>query len=341
MTVQFRRRSVTLGGGALTLAVALAVVSAFHGTRKSGTDSEPLKYSAKASTPKVLTANTPSFKPGEDVHGMAKIAFVRNDAVYLYDARTKDSKRIGAGYAPDISPTGDSVAFTVNKDESAGKTTIKLFRFESNSAAEFQSLAKLNVRNPHWSHDGTKLAFQIIDRTGRVGILDVSTGVWHDVTQGLVFSDHDGVPSALFFSSWSPDDQSIICQDLYSIFEIALNGDVLNRIPIDSVIPVNEISSATRFQFSKDKKLLLFNGMWDPDKTAIYLFNFSDHKLKRLTPKSMDGSEPLWLPSQSEILFSRGDDEQGDGSDLCVMSLGSDKVTVILKDASSGSYSTR
>ncbi len=82
--------------------------------------------------------------------------------------------------------------------------------------------------------------------------------------------------------------------------------------------------------------------MWDPDKTAIYLFNFPDLKLKRLTPKSMDGSEPVWLASQTEIMFSRGNDEQGGfGSDSCVMSLGSDKVTVILKDASSGSYSTR
>lgn len=284
-------------------------------------------------------------KPERLLYGMAKIAFERDDYVYLYDAQTEESQRIGEGYDPDISPKGDAVAFTADRDDSGTNRTIKLFSLHTKTISEFQSLAKLNVRQPRWSHDGTKLAFDvIIDRQGHVGILDVSTRQWEDITRGLNFNDPMGFnnPAGVFLNSWSPDGESIVCQDLFTIYEISLNGNVVNRIPINKVVPAGEVASDIRLQFSRDKKLLLFDGSRNPEYTAIYLFSLADQTLRQLTSKTMDGFEPVWLPSENEIMFSRGrDDPSGFASDLCVMSLNTGKVTMILKDASNGSYSTR
>src|SRR5205807_692564 len=205
----------------------------------------------------------------ELTHGMAKIAFNRDDGVYLYNARTKESKYIVQGYEPDLSLTGDAIAFTVNRDDSLKNRTIQLFDLRSQTLREFQSLAKLNSRQPRWSHDGSKLAFDvIIDKRTHVGILNFSTGEWEDITKGLVFNDRIGV----YFSSWSPGDGSVVCQDLSTIYEISLNGEVLNRIPINKVVPIGEVGSDIRFQFSQDKKALLFDGTRKSDNTAIYLF---------------------------------------------------------------------
>lgn len=328
---------------AATVALGLAVLSVLHVNRTLLLISDGRQHSSPsgplASSTMPLRNEEKSGKPEQFPYGMAKIAFERDDAIYLYDAQTRESRRLVEGYAPDISPAGDVIAFTADRDDSLRNSTIKLFNLQTNTTREFESLAKLNNRSPRWSHDGTKLAFNvIIDNRTHVGIMDVNTGEWDDVTKGLVFNDRYGVSH----NSWSPDDESIVCQDLLAIYEISLNGIVLSRIPIEMVVPEGEVASSVRLQFSRDKRFLLFNGARKLDFTALYLFNLADQKLRRLTPKTMDGFDPVWLPSQDEIMFSRGRDEPSDFvSDLCVMSLSSGKVTTILKDAESGSYSTK
>jgi Tol biopolymer transport system component len=281
----------------------------------------------------------PFAKGDELTHAMAKIAFNRDDGVYLYTATTKESKYVVKGYEPDISPAGEAIAFTVDRDASLKNRTIQLYDLRTHTVREFQSLAKLNSRQPRWSHDGTKIAFDaIIDRRNHVGILDVTTGEWEDITKGLVFNE----PMGLYLNSWAFDDKSLLCHDLSAIYEISPTGAVLNRIPINNVVPSGDVASSIRFQFSQDKKLLLFDGARNPENTPIYLFNLADQKLRRVTPETVDGSEPVWLPSQDAIMFSRGrKDASGFVSDLCVMSLDTRKVTTLIKDASSGSYSTR
>src|SRR5712692_915164 len=109
--------------------------------------------------------------------GMAKIAFERDGVVYLYDARTKETRRIAGGFEPDISPDGDLIAFTANRDDFLSNAAIKLFNLKTNTMSEIQSVGELHSRSPRWSHNGTKLAFDvIIDKSSHVGVLDVSTG---------------------------------------------------------------------------------------------------------------------------------------------------------------------
>lgn len=327
--------------------VALSILQAKHVGGWPDGDQSPSQPRSKQAPMNLVAQDRQSLssKPKGFLHGVAKIAFERDDCVYLYDVQAKQTHRVSEGYEPDLSPKGDALAFTAERDDSGTNRTIKLFNIQTNTISEFPALGKLNVREPRWSHDATKLAFNVIvGREGHVGILDVSTGQWEDITRGLNFNDPMGLegPGGVFLNSWSPDDATLLCQDLVNIYEISTSGNVVNRISLETVVPTGEVDSSIRLQFSRDKKLLLFDGARNPEYTAMYLFNLTDQKLRQLTSKRMDGFEPVWLPSENEIMFSRGrDDPSGFASDLCVMSLNTGEVTMILKDASNGSYSTR
>jgi hypothetical protein len=272
--------------------------------------------------------------------GMAKIAFRRDNTVCIYDARTKAVREIAEGYDPELSPSGDIVSFTVNTNDLT--TTLKKFDLQSATVDEFRPLATLNVRNARWSHDGRKIAFNVIvDRQTHVGVLDLSTGRWDDITTRFPFVEHGEFRGGAYFNSWSPDDNSVICHDLYAMYEIALDGRMLSRIPFEQFIPGVEVTSALQFEFSSDRKFILIDSSRNPEHSNFYAFNLQDHQLRRLTA-DIDGFESRWLPSQDAILFSRGKIyDPDDTSDLCVMSLKDGKLTTIIKNAESGSYSTR
>jgi len=305
-------------------------------TTNDGSSVKPIKMSAPLNS----ITESRSQRTSDPMSGLAKIAFVREDTVYLYDVKTKAATRIAEGYYPDISPDGETLTFTVNVDDL--NTTIKSFSLRTQTIRNVIPIQGLNARDARWSHNGRKLAFYVVvGRQGHIGVLDLATGKWDDITKSFPFRDHGGLPGLIVFNSWSPNDKSIIGHDLYSMFEIALDGRILNSIPFEKIIPGVEVTSALRFEFSSDRQLLLIDGSRNPEHSNIYAFNLQDHQLRRLTA-DIDGFESRWLPSQDAILFSRGKiSDPDDTSDLCVMSLKDGKVTTILENAESGSYSTR
>lgn len=342
-----KRDGVLLVG--LTAALVLAILLIVQGGR-----SVRLAYGRKEQSPppspqatvNILSQNdaASSHKPEHFPYGMAKIAFERDAVVCLYDAQTKETRRIGKGFEPDISPAGDLIAFTADRDDSLKNRSIRLFSLKTNTGSEIQSLGELQSRSPRWSHDGTKLAFDVIidDRT-HVAVLNPSTGEWDDITKGLVTNNRIGP----HFNSWLPNDKSILCHDLDYLYEVAIDGSTLQKIPIASIIRVSSISSASKFSFSQDRKRLLFEGFGEAESGAVnlvvYLYDFKKHTLSTVTPKTMDASEPKWLPSGREIMFSQLEDNVGDAAifDLCVMSVDGTTITTIIKDASNASYSTK
>lgn len=330
---------------ALVLAILL-IVQASHSVRMAyggKEQSSPLGSQATVNMPPQNDAAS-SHKPEHFPYGMAKIAFERDGVVYLYDAQTKETRRIAEGFEPDISPDGDLIAFTANRDDSLSNAAIKLFNLKTNTMSEIQSLGEFHSRSPRWSHDGTKLAFDvIIGERSHVGVLNPGTGEWDDITKGLVTNNRIGP----HFNSWLSDDKSILCHDLDYFYEVAIDGSILQKTPIASIIRVSSISSASKFSFSPDRKRLLFGGFRETGRGAlnlvVYLFDFEKHTLSTVTPKTMDASEPKWLPSGREIMFSRLEENVGDAAifDLCITSVDSPTVTTIIKDASNASYSKK
>jgi len=103
--------------------------------------------------------------------------------------------------------------------------------------------------------------------------------------------------------------------------------------------------TASRFSFSEDRKLLLFDGNSEvqtgKSNLALYVFDFDKHSLSRITSETFEASHPRWLPTGKGIVFLRLEETPDDRAifDVCVTSLDDHKVTTILKNTSSVSYS--
>jgi len=135
----------------ITIALVLASLLGSQASRSvlmASGGKEQLSFPPPQATVNILVQNEwpSSEKPQHFPYGMAKIAFERNGVVYLYNAETKETRRIAKGGEPNISSDGDRIAFTADRDDSLKNRTIKLFSLKTNSISEIQSLGQLHSR---------------------------------------------------------------------------------------------------------------------------------------------------------------------------------------------------
>lgn len=223
------------------------------------------------------------------------LCFSRGDDIYLMDVNTGRVRKIVTGDDPNISPNGERIAFVL-----ADNGELKTVEAKSGVIKEFTSLQTVRAKAPQWSSDGSKIAFEYKKGlTWRVAILDTSTEQWQDITASYP------AEADYFLSSWTTKGQSLVIQDLRSVYEVDVHGKELQRIDVRKLLKGEEnISNLSRFSFSADKKYLLFNTALHPDQSAvIYKLDIKASALERITPATVEGGEPHWLPTEKEILF--------------------------------------
>jgi Tol biopolymer transport system component len=173
-------------------------------------------------------------------------------------------------------------------------------------------------------------------------ILNAATGdVERKVTGGWDFITYQG----LFLDSWTPGDQSILFHAFGALYELRIDNGRVEKVPVDDSFEKVQISSASQFSFSSDRRYLLFDGMIDtpdePETEAIYVFDFPAKILRRITPKAVQGISPVWLPN-NDILFTRAEWLQDKWQHtICKMSLGGTGLTAVVRNADSASYAPR
>lgn len=267
--------------------------------------------------------------------GIKKLCFSRNGIIYLQDIVANRLRQIIKGEEPSLAPTGDKIAFTYNSDKQ-GERHIKIFRLDNGQLDELNNIAGFISYNPHWSNDGNKIAFNIkIKDRWEVGLLDIINDGWNIITDKLM-SD-----SGFFFNSWSADNKSIICNDLEFIYEIALDGKLLRRTDIKTVVDSQSISSTTKFSLSPDQKYLLFNSSPSPEENGIiFVFDLMQQKLLQITPKAIDSFDPQWLPSGNEIIFSSRELNENNLAiyNIRKISVDGSSLATVIENASHASY---
>ena len=270
--------------------------------------------------------------------GLKTFCFSRDESIYLRDLRTGATRLIIKGHDPQLSPSGRFIAFTVNiRGSNAPDRTVKVINLGTNQVKDFKSLDGHISYGALWSPDETQLALNtLIDGEWHVGLLNTSSGELNILTQGL----HNDVGA--FLSSWLPDGKSILVSDLTSIYELGLDGTVGQKIAIEKLIDSSIISSSTKFSLSRDRRYLLFNTT-SPDDSAIYVYDFVKQALSRVTPETIAGAEPQWLPAEREILFAsyRKIGRRNFTFDVYKISVEGKNLVRLMRDASSVSYSVR
>jgi Tol biopolymer transport system component len=247
--------------------------------------------------PVLVTSETSEKVVPVSSYELQTLCFSRGDDIYLMDVNTGRVRKILKGDEPNISPNGERIAYVF-----ADNGALKTVDVKSGAIKQFPSLQRVWARAPQWSPDGLKIAFEFKkDLTWRVAILDTATEQWQDITASYPAEKY------YFLSSWTSKGHSLLIQDLRSVYEVDLHGKELQRINITELLKEEEsVSSLSRFSFSADKKYLLFNTALHPDQsTVIYKLDVKTSALERITPATVDGSEPHWLPTEKEILFSQ------------------------------------
>jgi TolB protein len=236
------------------------------------------------------------------------IAFERDDFVWIANLDGTGERKMAAGISPSISPNATRLAFTtVDKSGTTSIRHIAVIDISSVEMKVFKDVPSNNVYYPSWSPDGKRILFTL----RRDDVSDFAT-IAPDGTEFKVLKKGAPNEATLYSPCWARDGGSIFCQDMTNIYQIGLDGRVLEKWTIEKFIPNAGMSSNGRIDLSPDgKRLLLSLEMgeesnrknWDGPLPALWTFEIATQQAMRVTSKSLFGWDGCWLDNEN-ILFS-------------------------------------
>jgi TolB protein len=247
--------------------------------------------------------------------GERKIAFERNDAVWIAKLDGTGEKKIADGIFPAISPDGTLVAFTTS--EKSGTTYVRhiaVIDIESGSMKVFKDVPSDNSYYPSWSPDGKHILFTLRQNE----VWDLAT-IAPDGTDFQIVKKGAQNEVTLYSPCWAHDAGSIFCQDMTNIYQIGLDGHELAKWPIDKAIPNGGTSGDGRVDVSPDgKRLLLSIDMgeeakrkdWDGPLPALWTFEIATQKAVRITSRSLFGWDGCWMDDENVLFLSQATGEK-------------------------------
>jgi TolB protein len=269
------------------------------------------------------------------------ICFSRDRGVWIANLDGTGAHKIVAGDDPAISPDGARVAYT---EPGKGKEIIRhiaVIEVSSGKKAVFRNLPSDNAYGPVWSPDGQHLLFNIF--TGdhwRLGLIGVDgSGFQFVQTPPTVTQD-------LFSPAWAMDGKAIFAQDI-AIYQIDLNGKTLAQWKISDALPNADMNSNNRIEPSTDGKTFLVDAdlneegsikSWDGPPPAVFLFDVSAGKGRRVSAAKVYAWDPYWINAE-EYLFTSTIDGRHFG--IYKASLSGEKPRLVMNNASTVTVSAR
>jgi TolB protein len=179
---------------------------------------------------------------------------------------------------------------------------------------------------PDWSPDGQRIAFFSERLKGSQPVqIQVMNADGSDVTELTRGPGFHGFPA------WSPDAASLaIASDwgdyptlrgIWIIPASAPGGVTQQEARRLTILPTGSHVEDAEPQFSPDGSSIVFTRFKSPRKSAIHRVGIDGSGLQRLTPYSLNASDPDWSPDGKKIAFDSGDfgGETDGGGDIYVM----------------------
>jgi TolB protein len=242
------------------------------------------------------------------------ITFERDQAVWIANLDGAGEKKITEGIFPAISPDGTRVAYTVvEKSGTSYVRYIAVVDLTTNKANVFKDVPSDNAYYPSWSPDGTRILFTLRDKEEwDLGIIKADgTGV-RVLKKGA--QDH----VTYYSPCWGRDGQSVFCQDMTNVYQLGLDGAVLNKWNVERIIPNGNMSGDGRIGVSPDGKLLLLSidmgeepnrKDWDGPLPALWTFEIATQRAVRVTSKALFGWDGCWMDDENILFLSQASGE--------------------------------
>ncbi len=224
-----------------------------------------------------------------------RMAFERNDAVYIADLDGTNAKKVADGIFPAISPDGTRVAF--NTVEKTSDTTyvrhMAVVDIATGKLNIFKEVPSENSYYPTWTADGKQILF-----TTRPHEVWDLVAINSDGTNFHVLKPGVQNEVTCYSPVWAHDGQAVFCQDMTNIYQIGLDGAVRAQWRIGEIAPKGDMSGDGRIDVSPDgKRLLLSVDMgeesgrkdWDGPLPALWALDLQSQKATRLTSKTLFG----------------------------------------------------
>jgi TolB protein len=244
-----------------------------------------------------------------------KIAFERNDAVWIANLDGTGEKKIADGIFPAISPDGTRIAFTtVEKSDTRYVRHIAVVEIATGNTTTFENVPSDNVYYPQWSPDAKRILFTLRQNE----VWNLAT-IAPDGTDFHILKKGAQNQATLYSPSWAHDEGSIFCQDMTNIYQISLDGSILAQWKIEKIIPNGGMSGDGRVAVSPDgTRLLLSIDMgeehnrkdWDGPPPALWTFEIATQKAVRITPKTLFGWDACWIDNDNVLFLSQAAGEK-------------------------------
>lgn len=220
---------------------------------------------------------------------------------------------------PQISPTGDWIAYTVDSiDFAADESSTQIFMVSADGKETVLLTApEYSASTPRWSPDSRYLAFL----AARGEEEDVAAQVWTLDMRGGDARPYTAVSQGVGDFAWSPDGTrmllSITDKTAAELAKEAADEAGEEVKPLPYVID--------RLQFKQDGVPYL-----DRSRTHLYVVEGREADPKQLTFGDFDDAQPAWSPDGTQIAFTSNrsaEPDSNENSDIWVVSAEGDAKT--------------
>ena len=269
-----------------------------------------------------------------------KIAFERDSTVWIANIDGTKARKLIRGTDSRIAPDGTKVAFTMTPPGPKAQRFIAVADVATVATRIFKDMPSDNCYGPVWSPDGSQILFEIfVENHWRLGLVNADGS-------GFQFLKLPSRDPGWWSPCWAPDGRSIFCQDLESICRFSLDGELLAKWNVGTIIPKSDMDSAKRLSVSTDgRKLLIDVGMdeedspkdWEGPPPATWLFDIESGKATRLTSKKSYASDSCWLSETDFLIVDTRKDAKS--SSIYRVSFANAASTLLIKNAANPSVS--
>jgi TolB protein len=273
-------------------------------------------------------------------HGAPKkLAFERDNDVYLSDLTGRNEKKIAAGQSPDFSPDGSKLAYnTVQADNQPAQHQLVILDLASGKTTILKEIPVQNCNEPRFSPDGTQLLFSFDGPNDKrhLALVNADGSGFRDLQKG------ESQPVEYWSQTWAADGKSIFTQDMENLYRLDLDAKPIKKWNLEKTFAGGSMSGSVRLDVSPDGKTLLMDVEmneearpgWDGPPPALWTMDLATEKVKRLTPKSLYAYDCHWLDAPNSILFVsiKPGAEDTDVYRMSTTSQGKDKA-LLAKDA--------